>query len=423
MVELFNKAKNSYLCNTSYPIDKSLFNGYKVNNNLEFNENKLCLYIHIPFCNQLCHFCEYIKFKKDNVNNEKLYLDILEKDVNDFLDNHNFTLYGFDIGGGTPTCLDLDNFKRLMKIAKKINSLNKVSDYEPSIEGTFNTITEEKLKLIVDAGFKRISLGIQTTNTKILTSQNRNVVSIDYMENVFKMIRKSGIKKINVDFMYGIKNQAKDDIYNSLECIKKLKPDHVTLYEMRYNMVNEKLELSKDFLYEQYSIIYDELIKLGYKGRFSQNTFSLYDDYGLSSYLRYRMIENISYKGFGISAQSKTNKGISYNVGKNHESFDECIKEGTFFEVDTYLLPKEELVAKYIMISLYFGMFSLSIMSNILDEDAYNYYKKEFDFLVKNSYLKIVDDKCYLTKEGFKYYGGIGAMFYSKKEKEYLIEI
>jgi len=423
MLELFNKAKNSYLCNTSYPLDKSNFDSYRVNHNLKFDEDKLCLYIHIPFCNRLCHFCEYIKFKKDNVARESQYLDILEKDVNEFLDNHAFTLYGFDIGGGTPTCLELNNFKRLMEIAKRINSLNKVDDYEPSIEGTFNTITEEKLELMVDAGFKRISLGIQTTNTKILNSQNRNVVTLDYMEKVFSMIRRAGIKKINVDFMYGLRNQEKDDICNSLECIKKLKPDHVTLYEMRYNMVNQKVDVSRDFLYEQYSIIYDKLIKMGYTGRFSQNTFSLYDDYGLSSYLRYRMIENVSYKGFGISAQSKTSKGISYNIGKNHESFDECIKYGTFLEVDTYLLPKEDLIAKYVMISLYFGMFSLTIISNILSADAYNYYKEELDFLVKNKYIKIDNNKCYLTKEGFKYYGAVGALFYSKKVKEYFMEI
>ena len=60
-----------------------------------------------------------------------------------------------------------------MKISKKINSLSRVSDYESSIEGTFNTITEEKIKLIKNSGFSRISLGIQTTNTKVLFDNNR----------------------------------------------------------------------------------------------------------------------------------------------------------------------------------------------------------------------------------------------------------
>ena len=423
MLRLFEKAKSSYLCNTSYPLDRCNFLKYRTKKNLKFDEDKLCLYIHIPFCNRLCNFCEYIKFRNDDIKNEEKYLEILSKDVDEFLDSHSFTLYGFDIGGGTPTCLELENFKKLMLIAKKINYLNRVEDFEPSIEATFNTLSYEKLKIIVDAGFKRISIGIQTINTKILNCQNRNVVSIDSMKETFNAIRKSGIKKINVDFMYGLKNQTKEDIYKSLECIKELNPDQVTLYEMRYNMVNQKADISKDYLFEQYSIIYDELKKLGYKGKFSQNTFSKYDDFGLSSYLRYRMIDNISYKGFGISAQSKTNNGISYNIGKNHESFEECIKYNSFIESDTYLLPKEELVAKYVMISLYFGMFSLKIISSILNKDAYTYYKKEIDFLVNNKYVNIIDDKCYLTENGFKYYGAVGSLFYSKEVKEWFMGV
>ena len=423
MLELFNKAKDSFLCNTSYPLNKSNFDQYKANSCLKFHEDKLCLYIHVPFCNRLCYFCEYIKFKKNDINVENRYLDILEQDINSFLNTYKFTLYGFDIGGGTPTCLDLVNFKRLMQLAKKINNLKKVSDYEPSIEGTFNTIDKSKLRLISEVGFKRISLGIQTTNMKILDSQNRSAVSLEYMKNVFKMIRNSGINKINIDFMYGIKNQSKEDLIQSIEVIKVLKPDHVTLYEMRYNMVNQKAEITKEDLFEQYSIIYNGLIKLGYNGRFSQNTFSLYNDYGLSSYLRYRMIDNISYKGFGISAQSKTNEGISYNIGKNHESFEECIKYNSFIESDTYFLPKEELVAKYVMISLYFGAFSLRIISDILKEDAKEYYKNELEFLIKHNYINIIDDICYLTKEGFMYYGAVGSLFYSKNVKKYFMGV
>jgi oxygen-independent coproporphyrinogen-3 oxidase len=420
LLEYFNKNTNNYLCNTSYPLDKDNFVSYKVDKELVFNEDKLCLYIHVPFCPRLCAFCEYIKFPK-NVNYEEKYLDILEKDVDDFLEQHDFTLYGFDIGGGTPTCLELDNFKRLMDIAKRINNLNHIDDYEPSIEATFNTLSNDKLVLIKEAGFKRISLGIQTVNTEVLNNQNRNVVTVDDMLNTLNMIKSIGIDKVNVDLMYGIKGQSVNDLYNTIECIKRLNPPQVTLYEMRYNMVRTKNTISKDVLFDCYSILYDGLINLGYKGRFSQNTFSKYDDLGLSSYLKYRMIYNISYKGFGIAAQSKTKDGISYNIGKNHESFDDCIKNGSFIEYDTYLLPKEELVAKYVMISLYFGVFSLDIISNVLNEDAYEYYKDELNFLVNHKYIDIVDNKCYLTKEGFKYYGAVGSLFYSKNVKKWIM--
>lgn len=424
MQDLFNKAISSPFCNTSYPLDKSNWEEYKIKEDISFkDEDKLCLYIHIPFCNRLCAFCEYVKFKRDNEDNEKRYMDILEKDINNFLEtNNNFKLYGFDIGGGTPTSLNLDNFNKLMDIAKKINSLNKVEDYEPSIEATFETLTEDKLKLIVDAGFQRISLGVQTTNTKILTSQNRNVIIISKMLSAFKLMRDNGIKKINIDFMYGIFGQKLEDIKNVVKYLKTLNPEQVTLYEMRYNLIENKKIIPKEEILKQYKLIYDYLIKLGYEGAFGQNTFTKNrKDLGLSSYLRYRMVNNISYKGFGIAAQSKSKLGISYNIGKNHESIEKCFEKETFYADDIYLLPKEELVAKYIMISLYFGKFSLNEVRNILKEDPYKFYNKELSFLLENNYIEISNDIVNITNKGFEYYGAVGAMFYSDKVKKWLL--
>lgn len=424
MLELFKKAKDSLYANTSYPLDKSNWNEYKINKDILFDDEKnLSLYIHIPFCDRLCSFCEYIKFKKDKFYEQK-YIEILANDIDNFLNNHkDFTLYGFDIGGGTPTVLDIENFKKLMFIATKINNLeNKIEDYEPSIEATFSTINEEKIKLMKKAGFKRISLGIQTTNTKILNSQNRNIITLSKMLETFNLIRKNGINKINVDFMYGIYGQKLEDLQTSLECLKQLKPEQVTLYEMRYNLIDNQKFISKEELFNQYKILYDFLIDMGYIGQFGQNTFSLSKtDLGLSSYLKYRMIYNISYKGFGISAQSKSKLGISYNIGKNHEDIDTCFKNNSFYAKDIYMLPKEELVAKYVMISLYYGEFDLKIITDILNEDSKEYYKKELDFLVNNKYINIVDEKIKLTRKGFKYYGAVGALFYSKKVKEWLM--
>lgn len=420
---VFKKAISSPYCNTSYPLDKSNWEDYKIDGDVLFkDEDNLCLYIHIPFCNKLCAFCEYIKFRKDNDQYEKKYMDILEKDIESFLNNNSFKLYGFDIGGGTPTCLNLDTFNRLMNIAKKINSLNNIADYEPSIEATFDTLNLDKLKLISSAGFKRISLGVQTTNTKMLNCQNRNIVTVDKMLSTFNLIRENGIEKINIDFMYGIFSQTMTDIENSVRCVEVLNPNQVTLYEMRYNQIHNKKSILKNELYKQYKVIYDSLIKLGYKGQFGQNTFSKDNkDLGLSSYLRYRMIDNISYKGFGIAAQSKSKLGISYNIGKNHESIEECFKKETFYADDIYLLPKEELVAKYIMISLYFGKFNLDIVSEILKDDSKKYYEEELNYLISNKYIRIKNNIVEVTKKGFKYYGAIGALFYSKKVKKWLL--
>lgn len=419
--ELFQKAKDNSLCNTSYPLEKQSWLKYRCKDyDLFVDETKLCFYFHIPFCKSLCSFCEYVKFKSDP-SLEKKYLDILESDVMCFLKSHKIDqVYGFDIGGGTPTVLSIENFKRLMDLSKKIHKLPHVKDYEPSIEATFYTIDEEKIKLMKEAGFQRVSLGIQTINTHLLLSHHRDVVPVQKMLAIINLIKKYGMK-VNVDLMYGLPGQTLGDIKNSIKIIEMLDPTQVTLYEMRYNMVSSDSMFSKEELFQYYKLCYEGLMRLHYQATFGQNTFSKLNDLGLSSYLRYRMIDNISYKGFGISAQSKSKKGISYNIGKSLKSFEDCIQNGTFDEEDIYLLPKEELLAKYIAVSLYYGRFKLSIMEEILGADPLIYYQEEFDYLFHHQYVFIQGDFVSLTELGFKYFGSVGALFYSEKSKKIVL--
>ena len=332
-------------------------------------------------------------------------------------------MHGLDVGGGTPTALEIKPFTHLMQICKAlINKLELVEDFEPSIEGTFETIDDNKLKEIYNAGFKRISLGIQTMNLNILAKNNRQNLETKDLIQRCNLIKKHGIKKINIDFMYGLEGQTLKDLDDAIALVKKMNVEQITLYEMRYNLISKQKKIDREFLFEQYEYIYNKLIDLGYYARFGQNTFSKDEkDLGLSSYLRSRMIDNISYKGFGISAQSKSKIGMSYNIGKSRKSINECMKYNSFIEEDLYLLPKEELLAKYIAISMYFGEFKISIMKEILGEEPLDYYKNEFQFLLKNDYILINQDKIILTKKGFKYYGAIGALFYSKNVKTYLL--
>lgn len=413
MKNLFKKLKQSDKLNTSYPICKEDWGKYKTNEEIEFNSNDMCFYIHIPFCLSKCKFCEYIKYRKTDEQTEKRYIDILINDIKRFVQkNKNITLFGLDIGGGTPTCLDDKNIKKLLYFIKDIN-LNKSQDFEPSIESTFNSITEEKVKIISESGFKRISFGIQTVNKKYLKDNDRQCSSLQKINQTFEWCKRYGIQKINIDLMYGLFNQTKKDLKNSINLIKYLMPTHVTLYEMRTNILNIKEYKSKKQLFNQYKYLYKRLTKLGYFGDFGQNTFSLNNqDKGISSYLKNRMINNMNYKGFGISAQSKADNGIAYNIGKTPKPLEECLSLNSFDYEDSYILPNEEMLAKYIAISGYYGKIDLDIMTKILKDDSYNYFKKQINFLINNKYITIKNNLLKVTPKGFKHYGAVLAMFY-----------
>ena len=192
------------------------------------------LYIHIPFCQKLCAFCEYVKYPKRSIELEEKYLKILENDISKFIEKHNnIILYGLDVGGGTPTSLDNGTFSYLMEICKKIiTKLKTVEDFEPSIEGTFETIDEFKLKEIYEAGFRRISLGIQTMNLAILKKNNRKNLGINDILEKCKLIKNAGIQKINIDFMYGLEGQNLKDLDDAIELVKNMNVEQITLYEI-----------------------------------------------------------------------------------------------------------------------------------------------------------------------------------------------
>lgn len=114
----------------------------------------------------------------------------------------------------------------------------------------------------------------------------------------------------------------------------------------------------------------------------------------------------------GISAQSMTSQGLSYNIGKNSNHLINIIDSNTFLEEDTYLLPRTELAAKYIAISAYNGSFSLEKLTDILGYDSYEYYKNQIEFCLSQKFITIENSRVYITEKGFKYYGAVFSLFY-----------
>ena len=298
---VFQNRFSSNVLNTSYPLRPSDWFPFRIEGKLPFdNLVPLSFYLHIPFCQHLCKFCEYTRMALPNADRQRQYLAVVSQDINQFIASYpDIVLRGFDIGGGTPTALSDDNFQRLMTIyADTISRVQVSEDFEPSIEGTFLTINSEKLKAIVRAGFRRLSLGIQTSTAAVLDAQGRSVVPLDLMKDILDKAHEAGIQKINLDLMYGLAGQNGVSQQRDFEVIGQLAPEQVTLYELRTNMLHNVQSASKEELYAAYCSYYDALLQMGYHARFGQNTFSRSDkDFGVSSYLRSRMLEGAPYRG------------------------------------------------------------------------------------------------------------------------------
>jgi oxygen-independent coproporphyrinogen-3 oxidase len=292
--------------------------------------------------------------------------------------------------------------------------IKKSTDCSGSIEATFESLTIEKIKTISECSplIKRISFGLQNVNSSFLKNNNRSNGPFKTMALLFNECRRRNIPVLNIDLMYGFMNQSEADMRATMTVVKELAPEHLTVYELRTNMLHNYQTASQKQRYRQYSYLYGLITDLGYKGRYGQNTFSKIDDFGVSPYLYHRMVENGSYKGFGISAQSKSIKGLSYNIGKNGESLIECCKRGTFENGDTYLLPPREMLSKYLAICGYCGFFDLNIMENIIHSDPMIEFNSVFEFLINNDLVSIDDRKVFISNKGFMNYGAILSLFF-----------
>ena len=408
----------SPLLNTSYPLHKEDWLAYRVEGTLPYDVvGPMSFYLHIPFCHHLCRFCEYTRMSLPDDMRQQRYLDVMAKDIDRFLAAHSDTvLQGFDIGGGTPTALSHENFLRLMTIyADTVGRVQLTPDFEPSIEGTFLTLDNEKLEAIAQAGIHRLSLGVQTSSSIVLNAQGRNNVGADVMQRIVDQAHAAGIRKVNLDLIYGLAGQDEASRQRDLDVIRRLSPEQVTLYELRVNMLPGVRSASKEELYDAYCSYYEALIGMGYHARFGQNTFSRSDsDFGVSSYLRNRMLKGTPYRGFGISAQSMSPAGIAYNPGKNEHRLTSFLDRSTFDEEAHYALPPEELLSKYIAIAAYSGGFSLDIASNILGHDAAEHFSDELAFCLDEGLLTLDNDRVQITRKGFLHYGAVFSLFYLK---------
>lgn len=413
--ELYELRKDDPRWNTSYPLFPEDWSVFRVQGALPFDDDKtLSFYVHIPFCKQLCSFCEYTRMLCPDEELQRAYLQTIRNDILRFKNRHkDFALQGFDIGGGTPTALSEENFSRLLDIYDEaLSDLTLMDDFEPSIEATFDTLSVAKLERMAGSGIRRLSLGVQSSSTDVLHGHHRKSPKQTEIETWLNRAWDVGIEKVNLDFMYGLAGQTTASIASDLALIHSLRPQQITLYELRTNMIQSKDIPDKETLYAQYSQFYDGLLEMGYAARFGQNTFSLCEsDNGVSSYLRHRMLEGTSYKGFGISAQSMSRAGVSYNMGKMATSIRQNLNDTSFSEQFTYLLPPQELASKYLAIAAYNGSFSMKVVEDFgITKDA---YKDALDFCLSEGLLhKDKTGRYYITKTGFKHYGAIFSLFY-----------
>ena len=254
------------------------------------------VYIHIPFCTSICSYCAFTKFYYDEKKVFK-YLDTLEKEIK--LNYKGELIKTIYIGGGTPSSLNINELKKLFDIIK-IFKLDK--NLEFTIEVNPENIDQEKLQLFKDNKVNRISMGVQSTNDKLLKFLGRNH-DFNLVQEKINLIKNVGINNINVDLIYAIKDERLDDLKKDLDNILSLEVNHISTYSLMVEPhtllnINKVSEIDEDLDYQMYKLICNKLKD----NNFIHYEISNFSKKGYES--RHNLVywNNQHYYGFGLGA-------------------------------------------------------------------------------------------------------------------------
>ena len=251
-------------------------------------------YIHIPFCNTICSYCDFCKvYYKTNLIDS--YLDSLSMEIDEYYKGELLdTIY---IGGGTPSVLNIDKLNRLFSI---IDKLKKSDNLEFTFECNPEDINEELLKLLKSRGINRLSIGVESFNKDILKILNRKY-DIDITSKI-DMCKKY-FDNINIDLMYAIPSENLDILNNDIDNFIKLGVPHISTYSLIIDkntvMYNNRYKNIDDALdYEMYKLIIDKLSIYNYH----HYEISNFSKSGYESKHNLTYWNNEHYYGFGVGA-------------------------------------------------------------------------------------------------------------------------
>ncbi|MEN8216866.1 MAG: STM4012 family radical SAM protein [Pseudomonadota bacterium] len=195
----------------------------------EENSRALFLYIHIPFCEMRCGFCNLFTFARPATDLYPQYINALQKQaeqVVECLEEYSFAR--FAIGGGTPTFLDESSLEAVLNIAQKTLGADNIPT---SVEVSPETATVEKLSLLAERGVDRISMGIQS----FIEAENKAIHRRQHLKTVnqsLERIRQSGFASLNLDLIYGIEGQTVETWLYSLREVLRFQPEEIYLYPL-----------------------------------------------------------------------------------------------------------------------------------------------------------------------------------------------
>ncbi|QGM29826.1 oxygen-independent coproporphyrinogen III oxidase [Bacillus sp. N3536] len=360
------------------------------------------VYIHIPFCHQICNYCDFNKFYFHNQPVDE-YIESLGKEMalwqDDLAKARIETIF---LGGGTPTALSLEQLERLLTLIHQYIPLEHVKEF--SSEANPDELTLEKMQLMRKFGVNRLSMGVQTFNQDLLKILGRTH-SNNHVYDVIQYAKQTEFPSISIDLMYGLPNQTMEQWKESLQEAFRLKIPHISAYSLLvepktifYNLLSKgKLSLpGEDLEAEMYGYLMDEMKRNGYK----QYEISNFSYEGKASEHNLLYWNNDEYIGLGAGAHGYVNS-IRYS---NHGPLKKYMQQLEIGEKPV-MMQKEVTYEEKMEEEMFLGLrknqgVSLSNFDKRYGKSLYEAYGNEIEELLEKELLEIKNDYVFLTNRG-----------------------
>lgn len=345
------------------------------------------LYVHIPFCDAKCPYCDFYSVKAKTDKKEKYVQAVLNEMKMRRGDKLANTLY---FGGGTPTLLEPSQLEKIIKCVVENYGLSYKN--EITVESNPHTLTDRKLFELKKIGINRLSVGAQSGREAELKALGRKH-SLDQVEEAIKLAKREGFENISVDMIIGAPGQTSKNIYETLDFVESLDVQHCSFYQLKIEPqtifgLNPPNDIaSDDEIADIYLTVVMQLKDMG----FEQYEISNFAKPSKECVHNLKYWNRDEYIGFGPSAHSFVN-GIRYFHGRNIDGYI----------ADVMKVEKEKVLDvnfEWIMLRL-----RLSRGVRVSELKKRGFWNDELKLKIKRlkdvKYVEWKDDRIFLTPAG-----------------------
>jgi len=367
------------------------------------------IYIHIPFCKQSCHYCNF-HFSTNTAYKEKLISCIL-KEIElqkNYLEGE--TLQSIYFGGGTPSLLNVNEIENILEAIQK--NFKVLKNVEITLEANPDDLKKEKINQLARTPVNRLSIGVQSFSDDDLIWMNRAHNASESLASI-KMAQDAGFKNITIDLIYGIPGLTNDNWAKNLETSLSLNINHISSYALT---VEPKTPLHTFIEQGKYLNVNDEQSSEQFEILINTLEANNFEQYEISNFAKGKNYsihnsnywKNKKYLGIGPSAHSFNIKSRSWNVS-NNQLYIKSIEENKI-NCETEILTTQNRFNEYVMTGLR-TMWGCNLNyiekefgkenRNKLNENAKSFFDR--NLIIEN------EGTLFLTKQGKLFADGIAS--------------